>query len=503
MVGAERKQRLSLTPVFILAGARAMALALWGACFSGVTPGLIAEEPDTRSPLPPSTVKKDYRVPNPDRAIFRGFQDPTTLRRTGGIEDFTPVASEKHNSDEYHAWHELILHARQFSTAELLEQGRRDIVREELIENTRDQLRLELIGFNGYLLQARRVAATTTLQQVGIPAVYEAIVALWREPPMHYLSFVFTECPEELAPLRNASLESWVKFGRISVRLAGYFFKVKPDPTTVPILIGKGLQVLSFDDSAVGPSLDRQLRIFQRIENDSWVARGSDRWEEAVAYNRVLLHARRWSVHELEEYARRDLRFADLFFDGHRELSDGRRDFRGPRSYLLELVRLEGRLVQLRSFAATRTLQEAGVDTLYEGWLVPQHEPRGNPVCIVFTELPEGMEAVGRVNYWVSFAGYYFKLMRYESAERDPNDPNRFVVKRAPLLLGHGVIRRPDPETASPVSWSAFSTAIAGGVIGLTLTAGLLSWWYRRDDRRTRAALEQNQRNPFEIPGKF
>ncbi len=157
----------------------------------------------------------------------------------------------------------------------------------------------------------------------------------------------------------------------------------------------------------------------------------------------------------------------------------------------------------LRSFTATRKLQDAGVDTLYEGWLIPQNEPRGNPVCIVFTDLPEGIEAGGRVNYWVSFAGYYFKLMRYESAERDADDPSRFVVKRAPLLLGRGVLLRPDPEAPSPVSWTAFSTAATASVIGMVLIALGLTWWYRRDDRRIRDEIAQQQRNPFETPGRF
>jgi hypothetical protein len=466
------------------------------------------DPPDPRPPLPPTLQdgRKDYRVPNPDRAIFRGFLDPKSLKRTGGIVDFTPVASEKENSDEYQAWHELILHAWQFDSKELLDHARRDIVRDELVESSREALRLELIRLDGRLVQARRVEPTATLQRTGIFAVYEAILEPLDEPPQDWVSLVFTECPEALQDLATAPVNAWKSYDHLWASGAGYFFKVKPDPT-LPILIGKGLQVTTTPppgpDPQIPPALDRQLRIFRRIENDTWVARSSDRWEEAVAYNRVLLHARRWSTQELEEFARRDLRFADLYFDGHRELSDGRRDFRGSRSYLLELVRLEGRLVMLRSFAATRKLQQAGIDTLYEGWLIPQNEPRGNPVCLVFTELPEGMEAGGRTNYWVSFAGYYFKLMRYESAERSVDDPSRFVVKRAPLLLGRSVILRPDPEAASPVSWAAFSRTATVVIVGLVLIALGLTWWYRREDRRIRDEIAQQQRNPFETPGKF
>jgi hypothetical protein len=478
---------------------------LWLSMLVGLDHRLQAEDDplDPRPPLPPTqqSSSKDYRVPNPDRALFRGFLDPKTMKRTGGIVDFTPVASEKENSDEYQAWHELILHARQFSSEELLAHARRDIVRDELVESTREQLRLELIRLDGRLVQVRRVDPTATLQQMGISAVYEAILEPLDEPPQNRVSLVFTECPEALKELATVPANTWKAYDHLWASGAGYFFKVKPDPT-LPILIGKGIEVRTTPpagpDPQVPPALDRQLRIFRRIENDSWVARGTDRWEEAVAYNRVLLHARRWSTQDLEEFARRDLRFADLYFDGHRELSDSRRDFRGPRSYLLELVRLEGRLVMLRSFTATRQLQDAGIDTLYEGWLIPHNEPRGNPVCLVFTELPEGMEARGRTNYWVSFAGYYFKLMRYESAERDADDPSRFVVKRAPLLLGRSVVLQPDPEAASPVSWTAFSKAATVVVVGLVLIALGLTWWYRREDRRIRDEIVQQQRNPFD-----
>ena len=52
----------------------------------------------------------------------------------------------------------------------------------------------------------------------------------------------------------------------------------------------------------------------------------------------------------------------------------------------------------------------------YEGWLVPRW-PSGNPVCIVFTEPIEGIEPGSRVNAWVSFAGYAFKLLQYVGRE--------------------------------------------------------------------------------------
>jgi len=39
--------------------------------------------------------------------------------------------------------------------------------------------------------------------------------------------------------------------------------------------------------------------------------------------------------------------------------------------------------------------------------------------------------------------------------------------------------------------------------VGLVLIALGLTWWYRREDRRIRDEIAQQQRNPFETPGKF
>ena len=65
--------------------------------------------------------------------------------------------------------------------------------------------------------------------------------------------------------------------------------------------------------------------------------------------------------------------------------------------------------------------------------VIPKNEPNGNPVCIVFTDPLEGVEPGGQVNKWVSFAGYAFKLLRYESVEKDKDDSSKNKWRRAPL----------------------------------------------------------------------
>jgi hypothetical protein len=273
---------------------------------------------------------------------------------------------------------------------------------------------------------------------------------------------------------------------------AGFFFKVKqdgPGGAAVPVLVGKSVTVLrgppAGPDPANPAALDRTLRVFKFIRDDAPMGKEEENWEEVAAWNRVLLHARRFSPEELEADARADLTFYDLF-------TDGRRD------YKLALVKFEGRLISLRRMEPSKALRDAGVAAAYEGWLVPKDEPSGNPVSVVFTDPPDGVEPTGRVNKWVSFAGYSFKLLRYESGEKDRNDPKRNVWKKAPLLLGRAVVGRPDPEGASNVSWQSFATVATAVVLGLLGTALGLSWWFRRGDRRAKREINAHRSaNPF------
>jgi hypothetical protein len=198
------------------------------------------------------------------------------------------------------------------------------------------------------------------------------------------------------------------------------------------------------------------------------------------------MHAHRFTAQELEDRANADVKFADLFLDGRT-------------AYKLKNVRIEGRLISLRATAANDHLRAAGIDQVYEGWLVPANEPRGNPVRIDFTEPLAGVEPVGRVNKWVSFAGYYFKKIRYESAEEDPDRPGKFKHKYAPLLIGKTPIPRRDPDEPPPATWSAFVLWTIAAGAALIAGAGLLTWYYRGGDQKAKEAMDNVRgRNPFD-----
>jgi hypothetical protein len=454
---------------------------------------------DDRPPLPGGTdpnLAERLQIPNHDRAIFAGRWDANKnpIPNTG-IVDFDEIASEKKNSDEYMAWHEVVQHAKQFSTAQLEDYARGDLTRDDLIGMGPSPrvYRLSLIRLEGRLTRVRKLTATKSLREAGTMEVYEAQLVPFDEPPTDRVSIVFTELPEALAALKQKPAEEWMDVNADAVG-AGYFFKVKQDPLQTekfPVLIGRSVTMLStlkWQSSKLKQEnnpieIDKSLKVFKGIKDDARIGNGSENWEEAVAWNRVLLHARRFSAEELEANARNDLKFADLF-------EPIRKD------YKLQLVKFEGRLLMVRKMELSQKLRSAGVEFAYEGWLAPKNEPRGNPVCVVFTDpLPEGLEP-GRVNKWVSFAGYSFKLMRYESGERDKDDHN--VTKRTPLILGRAIIPQLDPDRPSSITWSAFVQVTLVVIFGLVGIAGALTWWFRHGDKRSKEEITaQRTKNPF------
>jgi hypothetical protein len=331
-----------------------------------------------------------------------------------------------------------------------------------------------------------------------IREMYEARFVPLDESPLTPISIVFLELPEALSAVRQKPFKEWLDVDGWVVA-AGYYFKpmgVPGDKVTtvaVPVLVGKGVTPLpgppipGDDPTALWP----YVRIFDLVRDEAKMIRSAptdSNWPELAAYNRVLLHAARFSPEELEKYARDDVKFADLFEDVRK-------------SYQFKSVKLEGRLISLRRMEVNNELRAAGLTSVFEGWLIPANEPRGNPVCVVFSEPLEGVEPNkdGRVNAWVTFAGYSFKKMRYESAEPDPKNPAKNLDKYAPLLIGKRPIVRRDPDVSSDLNWGLFSTVVIGCCVLAAVAAGGLLLWYRGGDRKSKAAVAAARgRNPFD-----
>jgi hypothetical protein len=473
-------------------------------------PLALSSASDDAVPLPPGEPKRPpaaakYRIPDPDRAIFHGVKDRSG-NRAGGIEDGRPVASEEQNPDEAAAWAEVVRTAAGHPAAGLEGHAARDLTADDLRHPVRRYHRLDLIRLDGTLTQARRVRATRAVADGGGPAeLFEARLVPDGEPPTDPVCVVVVDWPAGLPGLPpipdGEPAGEWAAVGRW-VQFAGYFFKLTlyPDPgadpadpthagwRTAPLLVGRS--VTPAERPAPSIALDGNLRVFKLIQDDAPIARTAANWEEAAAWDRVVRHARQFSPAELEAAARRDLTFADLFEPGRA-------------SYRLDLIYLEGRLLRVKAVPVGDRLKAAGVPTLYEAWLVPKGEPRGNPVCLIVSELPPGLEptpAGELTSRWVGFAGYYFKLLRYESAEADPKNPAKNVWKRAPLLIGRTVTPRDGGEPDGPGTWVGWFAPLLAGGLALVGGAGLaLAWWFRRGDRAARAAVANARTgNPFE-----
>ena len=475
---------------------RRTTLLLAVAVLSGLACGLLVTArpavADSGDPLPADT---------PRRKPHEKFAINSNYKMFEAIQDFKPVAREDVNPDEFRAWLAVLLHARKFETADLESHAARDLVPLDLVKGIRAAFRLELIRFDGQLSAVRRLDAPEYLKAAGISELYEIRLVPRGESPLTPVSVVFTQLPDTLAAVKQKKPAEWLDASGW-VTAAGYYFKTMNVPgaegnsvIAVPVLIGKSVTLRAGPPAPPDgnpTALDKNVRVYTFIRDDVPMIRTSPTeatWPEVAAYNRVILHASRFSPQELEQHARTDLKFADLF-------ENIRID------YKLDLVKFEGRLISLRRVEVNDWLKAAGVSHLFEGWLIPRGQPQGHPVCIVFTEPLEGVEPDGRVNKWVTFAGYSFKRMEYESGEADPNNPKRNLHKLAPLLIGRAPIVRSDPDVAHASLWDNVNSKLLIIGFGVILAVGCFVWWFMRDRQHAKRETESvRQRNPFGAAG--
>lgn len=466
------------------------------------------DQVDSRPPIPPEQPKRaelaaKYRI-DKDRAIYKGIKDKNGNHK-GGIADNTPLASEKQNPDEYQALTAVVLHAFGFPAAELEQHAARDLTPDDLTQLTRESFRLDLIRFDGKLTKARRVPATKALEATGIKELYEAWLVPADESPANPVCFLLTDWAKDLPAVpeitpgqpagESVTIDRWAAIAGYSLKLAAFpgpgadpKDTAGPGWRRAPLLIGKAPTPLP--GPPVGIPIDKGLRVFSLIQDDARYDREHATWAESTAWIRVLLHARNFTAEQLEAAARRGVTFADLFKE-HRL------------DYQFELVYVRGRLIRLWPVPQKPTdrlpelLNAAGVPAVYEGWLVPDGEPRGNPLCVNITDLPPGLEPNRLMSVPVRFTGYSFKLMRYESGEQDPKNPKKNVTKRAPLLIGRSVGVLVEPEDGTSSWATTFVPAVIGTVVVLAGAALGMGWWFRRGDRQARSEIEATRKNPF------
>lgn len=470
-----------------LAGCTALLAALFAALPAIGQPApkpVPGSELDDKPPLP--------RKPAKEPDLPEKYRIDATTAQFRAIEDENPLRSERENADEYRSWNDVLQHARQFPVAELEKVAERHLTSEDLIQESRSNFKLKPIRFEGQLKAVQRLDPTKALKELGFKDTYQATLTPTDEPLAHELCIVFSDLPPGIENIEQLK-DRWVSF-------AGYFFKViREEPANsklvppsewkkLPLLIGQSVTLLPGPTAPEGDSAatipNKKLRIFALIRDDAPIASEDSNWPEVAAFSWLALYARKFPAETLEEQAvKQKITFADLF-------EEGRSD------YKLDLIRFQGRLIRVREDKAPRRMREAGVSKYYEAWLVPADEPRGNPLCVILTELPEGLEPAMSMNKSVSFAGYSFKLLRYKSGEQDQKQS--YVWKRAPLLIGRTVTLLPDSTPYEGGTWGTVFVPMFLICAALILgTAGILSWWFRRGDAKVKHALAERQSNPF------
>lgn len=231
--------------------------------------------------------------------------------------------------------------------------------------------------------------------------------------------------------------------------------------------------------------LDKKFEHFKFIEDDApFVNRGSRTADvhkmqaaehEQKAYDYVLHFAKRQPDERLQEHSIKNVPVENLF-----------RPIR--QDYLRELIHVEGKLALVTEMKSTDDLKElSGVDKLYEVWVYAKGTNK--LVCLVASELPEGIKPGEDFEIMVSFDAYFFKLWHYESRQQKEGskDADKKQWQRAPLFLGKNFQVVAPIEVQSTYS-PMMLMSVVGGLCALGLTAFLISLWFRKGDQHVRAS---------------
>lgn len=180
-------------------------------------------------------------------------------------------------------------------------------------------------------------------------------------------------------------------------------------------------------------------------------------------------------------------------FEAHRGPVPNRNDLMNrPGDWRGKVVRLQGRVRRLRELPPDPDLRKYGIGPLYEAWVF-QDQYGAHPVCLLVTSLPAGLKPAENLDEEVSFAGFFYKVYRYASAQT--NEGAR-VMRDAPLLMGPGLRLKPKAKAggADATSWVRDLLPVFFAVIiGTVCLGGFMGWWLSLSDKRVRARLRDVQ----------
>jgi hypothetical protein len=203
---------------------------------------------------------------------------------------------------------------------------------------------------------------------------------------------------------------------------------------------------------------------------------------EYEAYWNILVQAHYTSTEAFAKAARRDVTYVHLFNE--------------PQRYRGQVVHVSGRLIRLSRYDAPDEARAQGMADLYEGWIMTDAYGK-NPVCVAFTELPDGLtvDSERKYNEPVSFDGYSYKRYRYRAADGKLHD--------VPMLIGHSLAGKFEPGEAGEADTSWGHEVMYGFlavVLGTVVVVFVLTGWFRYHDRRVRLRLHASRTVHFVAP---
>jgi hypothetical protein len=202
---------------------------------------------------------------------------------------------------------------------------------------------------------------------------------------------------------------------------------------------------------------------------------------ELDAYFDMVIYAGQTATKAFYDQARHDLKYTHLMNQ--------------PRKCRGEVVYLEGRLRRLERTEAPAEVRLAGFKYLYEGWFFINNNGAA-PVCVVFSELPEGLALGDKLNDQIGFAGYFYKKYRYNSGISGKQ------VRFAPLLIGRSprVLRIPGSGTGDDPNQGLLPLFLS--LVAATFLAVLLmAFYFRYNDLKVHQRLVKLTDQEFILPG--
>jgi len=285
-------------------------------------------------------------------------------------------------------------------------------------------------------------------------------------------------------PDENVFRDNTEQVVRGAATLVGVGYQEGKGTAMVLALLLRGEQQHLWKLEASDQALPLSPALLKRVK-DSTDVRIDDSAFESEAYCEALFKASLVSLGAFSNSAR-DATFADLFTN--------------PGRYRGEVIHFEGKMRRIRRLDAPLMLAGKGIKDVYECWVFGT-DVGANPVCLVCTELPEGVKPGEHLGLTTTFDAYFFKRYRYQAVDSKPGQ-----AREAPLFIGRSfvVVKPPPPNKINEAYADGSHTLLViflGGVVATVVLAFSLHWWFRRSDRHVQKKIREVRTREGADPG--